>query len=106
MSRAISVEELKRLQRTTPGCTVLDVRRKADFDADDRKIAGATWKNPETVNEWADTLTGKTVALYCVKGGSVSQSVADALTDKGIDAAYLEGGIKAWKEAGGELDPE
>jgi rhodanese-related sulfurtransferase len=37
------------------------------------------------------------VIVYCVKGGSVSQIVADRLTDKRIHARYLAGGILAWQ---------
>lgn len=106
MSKSISLKTLKQWRQPPSACTVLDVRRQADFEADDAKITGAIWKNPETVNEWADTLKGKTVALYCVKGGSVSQSVADALAESGVDAAYLDGGIKAWKDAGGDIEPK
>ena len=39
------------------------------------------------------------VVVYCVHGHEVSQSAAKAL-----GARYLEGGIEAWREAGGELD--
>ena len=41
--------------------------------------------------------------LYCVRGGSVSNSVLDNLRSKNIDARFIEGGIVAWKEAGGEV---
>jgi len=36
--------------------------------------------------------------VYCVKGGSVSQSIADQLKNKNYNVKFLEGGIKAWKE--------
>ena len=38
------------------------------------------------------------VVVYCVHGHEVSQSAAKAL-----GAAYLEGGIEAWRASGGEL---
>lgn len=40
--------------------------------------------------------------LYCVRGGSVSNSVVDALQAKGLNACFIEGGIEGWKAAGGE----
>ena len=43
------------------------------------------------------------VVLYCVKGGSVSQSVSDRLRRENVKACYVEGGLKAWRESGGEV---
>ncbi len=40
------------------------------------------------------------VVAYCVHGHEVSQGVAASLRQAGIRAAYLEGGIAGWKEAG------
>ncbi|WP_147804968.1 MBL fold metallo-hydrolase [Alkalicoccus halolimnae] len=39
----------------------------------------------------------KEVLVVCAKEGS-SQMVAEMLSDEGMDAAYLEGGMKAWSE--------
>jgi rhodanese-related sulfurtransferase len=36
------------------------------------------------------------VVLYCVRGGSVSQSVQKQLTEAGVKAKYLEGGLEAF----------
>lgn len=43
---------------------------------------------------------GKRIVVYCVKGGSVSQSVAERLRKEGLDALFLEGGLKAWIDNG------
>ena len=81
--------------------TVCDVRREADYQADPRTISGAEWHNPELVDAWAAQLPkDKPVAIYCVRGGSVSKSVREALTAKGFDVQYLEGGLAAWDAAG------
>jgi hypothetical protein len=37
---------------------------------------------------------------YCVHGHEVSQNVASALRQLGVQAAYLEGGIAGWKDQG------
>ena len=37
----------------------------------------------------------KEVVIYCVRGGSVSQSVQQPLADNGIKARYVEGGLEA-----------
>lgn len=41
--------------------------------------------------------------FYCVRGGSVSQSVQKQLAEAGIKARYMEGGIEAFKK-GRSLD--
>ena len=80
--------------------TICDVRREADYQADPRTIAGAEWHNPETVDAWAEQLPrDKPVAIYCARGGSVSKSVHAALTAKGFNVQYMEGGLAAWDAA-------
>jgi rhodanese-related sulfurtransferase len=94
----IDVKQLK--SRIAEGAiTLLDVRRKADYEAAPTTIPGALWRDPEQVDQWRAELTGPTV-LYCVRGGSVSQSVCKQLGEAGIDAAYLEGGLAAWTAQG------
>ena len=100
MGETITPQELKALL-DNQSATVCDVRRVADYQADPRTIAGAEWRNPENVDAWATQLPkGKPVAIYCVRGGSVSKSVHAALTAKGFDVSYLEGGLAAWDAAG------
>ena len=90
----------KRLLNGEP-LTLLDVRRKADVDANPRCIAGAVYRDPEKVDIWGKELSADSpTVVYCVKGGSVSQSVTERLRRSGIEAVFLEGGLKAWTEAG------
>ena len=42
--------------------------------------------------------------VYCVKGGFVSQSVADKLQKNGLEAVFLEGGLNAWGENGQPME--
>lgn len=104
MNNSISSDELKNLLEKDPNATVvIDVRRKGDFEADRSLIPGAQWKDPEQVNMWSEDLPkGKTVVVYCVRGGSVSQSVAKELTEKQIPVSFLEGGFAAWKQTTGK----
>jgi len=79
--------------------TLLDVRRKSDYEADPGMIPGAIWRDPELVDLWAPELAkAPRTVIYCVRGGTVSRSVSSKLRQKGVDAAYLDGGIKAWTE--------
>ncbi|TYT75201.1 rhodanese-like domain-containing protein [Desulfobotulus mexicanus] len=78
--------------------TVLDVRRIEDQQASPSGIKNADWYPPEDVNLWADGLSKeKPVAIYCVRGGSVSSSVYTALTARGLKVRILEGGLAAWE---------
>ena len=43
----------------------------------------------------------KEVVIYCARGGSISNSVLDHLLGQGVKTRYIEGGIEAWKAAGG-----
>ena len=101
MGRTITAQDLK---STIGSVMLIDVRRKADLDSDPSKLPGATWHDPEQIETWAAELPKeKEVVLYCVRGGSVSNGVLDNLRGKGISARFIEGGIVAWKEAGGEV---
>ncbi|MFO7543828.1 MAG: rhodanese-like domain-containing protein [Thiobacillus sp.] len=81
---------------------VFDVRREADFAASDEIIPGAIWKNPDKIDVWVNALPRTLdVVIYCVRGGGVSNSVVDRLQAEGVKARFIEGGIEAYKAAGG-----
>ncbi|MBI4964473.1 MAG: thiosulfate sulfurtransferase GlpE [Desulfomonile tiedjei] len=104
MADSITPQELKALMGSERKPALFDVRRKADFEAAPKKIGGADWLDPEKADEWTDEIPqNRPVVVYCVKGGSVSQSVADRLQQSHPDVRFLQGGIKAWTELG---DPE
>ena len=90
------------LQERPAEYTIIDVRRKADYDG--KTILGAEWHNPDDVDRWAKELpTGKEIVLYCARGGSVSNKVLDGLLAANIPARYIEGGIEGWKQSGGKV---
>lgn len=104
MNPYLSPDELKKLL-DSKSVTLVDVRRKADYDADPHLIPGAIWSNPEEVETWSLGLSkDRPVVVYCVKGGSVSQSIAENLTRTQLNVRYIEGGLKAWKESGGQVE--
>ena len=101
MERTIKPDTLK---NELAGKLILDVRRVADREAAPEHLPGAQWQNPEQLAEWADSLPkDQDIVLYCARGGSVSNSVVDALQAKGLKACFIEGGIEGWKAAGGEV---
>ena len=79
---------------------VLDVRRDADYEADREMIPGAIKRNPEQVEQWTQEIPkDKDVVVYCIRGGSVSNSVIDKLLVAGVSARYIEGGWEAYKKS-------
>jgi rhodanese-related sulfurtransferase len=99
MDASITAAELRQSIRSSNPPIVIDVRRNERFlDATDL-IRGALRRDPQRVAEWRKTLpAAASVVVYCLHGHEVSQGVANAL-----QAKYLEGGIEAWRESGGEL---
>ena len=101
MTRSITIKELGKLLDQKSDVALIDVRRKTDYTASLQKITGTAWLDPENMDTWIKTLpVEKLTIAYCVKGGPVSQSVADRLHQNGVDAVFLEGGIKSWIESG------
>src|SRR6266508_2276854 len=100
MERTIQPESLKKQLAARKDLVLLDVRRKADYDAGQEKLPGAEWRDPDKLDEWSAEHRGdKQVVVYCVRGGSVSNRVLDYLRGKNIQALLIEGGIEAWKAA-------
>ena len=96
MADTLTPLELKALMGATH-VTLLDVRRKSDRESGPSGIAGAVWKDPEHVDEWASELSkDKPVVIYCVRGGSVSASVQAALKSRDFEVRFVEGGLAAW----------
>lgn len=105
MADSITTEELKGLLGSDRKPALFDVRRKADFDAAPQRIGSAVRLDPEKVDEWiAELPHDKPVVVYCVRGGSVSQGIADRLQQSHPDVKFLLGGIKAWEELGEPLE--
>jgi rhodanese-related sulfurtransferase len=104
MTDSITVTELEALLKDKERLTLLDVRRKSDYLATPRKISSALWQDPENTVAWAEQLPkDHLTVVYCVRGGSVSRSVADQLHQEGLETVFLEGGLQAWVENGGAV---
>lgn len=99
--RSIDVQKVKSLLDAGDTLTLLDVRRPADLANAQWQLAGAVWQDPSQTAVWAAGLPRhRSVVIYCVRGGSVSNQVVDSLRAQGLDAMYIEGGIEAWQAAG------
>ena len=86
---------------------LLDVRRAGVFEAASTQLAGATWRDPACVSDWAGQLpAGREVIVYCVYGHEVGRVTAMRLQARGVNARFLEGGIDAWQSAGHRTVPK
>ena len=96
---AISAASLRASLASSRPPLVIDVRKVPTFLGAPDLIRGALRRDPLRVAEWGKTLPGEAeVVVYCAHGHEVSQGAAGAL-----GASYLEGGIEAWRAAGGDL---
>src|SRR5437762_13866311 len=102
----ISTSEVLSAIRGGQPLLIIDVRQEQSFRWATDMIAGALWRDPERVAEWAGELPrASRVVAYCVHGHEVSQGVAKALAARGLSAQYLQGGIEECRKAsGGALD--
>jgi len=97
---SITPAALRQSLRSDRPPLVIDVRRNERFLESGHLIDGALHRDPAKVADWKKTLpAGAQVVVYCVHGHEVSQGVAKAL-----GARYLEGGIEAWRAAGGSIE--
>ncbi|MFZ0031877.1 MAG: rhodanese-like domain-containing protein [Candidatus Cybelea sp.] len=76
---------------------LFDIRKSPD----DRKIPGSVRAEGEALESGDDLPFGKDeeVVLYCGSGTSCGR-IAKTLRDRGYHTVALEGGYKAWVEAG------
>ena len=101
MERTIKPEDLRAAGDST---LILDVRREGDYAASSESVPRSVWRNPEQIDAWlAEVPRDQDVVIYCVRGGTVSNSVVDRLQAAGVKARFIEGGLEAWKAAGGKI---
>src|SRR5262249_33576529 len=104
---AITPEALSAALAQGQAPVLLDVRRRKAFDAGADMVQGATWRQPEIVADWADSMPrDREVVVYCVYGHNVSYDTVEALRAKGVKARPLTGGIAAWHAIGGPVIPK
>ncbi len=98
----LSANDLQGLIGGPDAPLIFDVRRREAFEADERVVPTARWREPSQVEIWAgDVPRGAKVVVYCAHGEQLSQGAAAELRARGIDAAALEGGMDGWRAAGG-----
>lgn len=100
-SHSLSPQDLSRHLGRASWPQIIDVRRQAAFDGDRRRLPSARRGEPDKVQDWAKALPrDRDYLVYCVHGHEVSRNAAQTLREQGLTAAFLEGGIAGWEEAG------
>jgi len=99
---SLSVEELAAQIANGSGVQIVDARQRDHMSRHVDLMAGATWRDPDRVEEWIAELTpNKPVAVYCAYGFDVGCNVTKTLIERGFDARFVRGGVAAWYASGG-----
>jgi Fe-Mn family superoxide dismutase len=99
---SLSVEELSARLARGDRVQVLDARPRHHISRTVELMEGATWRDPDRVEDWIGELSAdQPVAVYCAYGFHVGCNVTRALRERGFDAQYVRGGVSAWYAAGG-----
>ena len=77
MANSIEIKELNTLISIDHTITLLDVRRKTEYEAAPQKITGATWRDPEKMDAWVTQLPGSQSHRCLLRQGWIGQPVRD-----------------------------
>lgn len=94
-TNSITPDKLFRLIGTPTCPAIIDVRPDGD-----QQIPASLRRQAENVGDWFAEFAGRKAVITCVHGKERSAGVAAILRTHGIDAEMLEGGFKAWRDAG------
>src|SRR5258706_7977173 len=103
---SVGVEEVKAMLDTGKTVQGVESRPRASVSRTPEVMQGATWRDPERVQEWVGELSkSDPVVVYCAYGFHVGCKTAIKLRDLGFDAKFMTGGHSAWKAIGGTMKP-
>ena len=100
---AVGPEEVKAMLDAGQKVQIVDARPSFYVSRTGDIMEGATWRDPERVQDWIGELSkSDPVVVFCVYGFHVGCRTAGALRDAGFDARFMKGGHVAWKAMGGK----
>ena len=100
---SVTVEQVSAMLARGEPVQIVDARPRHYVSRTQDIMAGATWRDPERVHEWAGELSkSQPVVVFCVYGFHVGCRTAMTLRDAGFDAKYMLGGHAAWRAIGGK----
>jgi Fe-Mn family superoxide dismutase len=102
----VDVEEVKAMIEAGKPVQIVDARPRHFMSRQQEIMDGATWRDPDRVQEWSGELSkSEPVVVFCVYGFHVGCKTAIMLREAGYDAKYMRGGHSAWKAIGGVMKP-
>jgi Fe-Mn family superoxide dismutase len=100
----VGVEDVKAMLDAGRPVQFIDARPKHYVSRTQDIIEGATWRDPERLQEWIGELSkADPVVVFCAYGFHVGCRAAVALREAGFDAKYMKGGHSGWKATGGPI---
>lgn len=100
----ITPHELIELVGTADCPVIFDVRRREVFEQATDIMPTARWRSHTAPLSPEDRRNHDTpTVVYCAHGHQIGQAAATSLRAAGLDARYLEGGLEAYRVAGGPL---
>jgi Fe-Mn family superoxide dismutase len=100
----VAPEEVKAMLDAGKPFQFIDARPRHYISRQGDIIEGATWRDPDRIQDWSGELSkADPVVVFCAYGFHVGCKTAIALRDAGFDAKYMAGGHAAWKALGGAV---
>ena len=100
----LGVEEVKQMLDAGKPVQLIDVRPRFYVSRTQDIAEGATWRDPERLQEWIGELSNSDpVVVYCAYGFHVGCGTAVKLREAGFDAQYMKPGHSGWKAIGGAM---
>jgi membrane protein DedA with SNARE-associated domain/rhodanese-related sulfurtransferase len=92
---------------SSEGAVIYDVRSHGYYDRKATRVKGSRRLEPNALEQVElDFPAGKHIYLYCTcVDDATSARVAQHLLGKGVPAAVIKGGLRAWRKAGLPMEP-
>jgi len=104
--QGVAPEEVKAMLDSGKPVQVIDARPRHFVSRQQDIMQGATWRDPDRVQEWVGELSkSDPVVVFCAYGFHIGCKTAIKLRDLGFDAKFMQGGHSAWKAIGGPMKP-
>lgn len=99
---AVGPEEVKAMLDSGQKVQIVDARPSFYASRTPDIMSGATWRDPERLQDWIGDLSkSEPVVVFCAYGFHVGCRTAGALREAGFDAKWMKGGHTGWKAIGG-----
>jgi Fe-Mn family superoxide dismutase len=100
----VGVEEVQAMLDSGQPLQFIDARPRHFVSRTLDIIDGATWRDPDRVQDWAGELSkSEPVVVFCAYGFHVGCKTAIALRQAGLDAKFMKGGHSGWRATGGPV---